>query len=160
MNGVIGIEYGEGFSRSTSASGTSMPNGQASLSNSTAQSVGGYNYGSRSWAWLAQAQYSYKGRYIVSASVRYDETSRFAPKARGGYFPGASAAWLINKEDWMQHQSTVSLLKLRAGFGKTGNDAIENFLWQDIYSLTSQYQNVVAAILERQQNPNLGWEEA
>ena len=160
VNGVIGWEYGEGFSRSSSASGTSMPNGQASLSNSIAQSVGGYNYASRSWAWLAQAQYSYKGRYIASASVRYDETSRFAPKARGGYFPGASAAWIVNKESWMQGVSAFDLLKVRAGYGKTGNDAIENFLWQDIYSLTSQYQNITAAILERQQNPNLGWEEA
>ena len=160
VNGVIGWEYGEGFSRSTSATGTSMPNGQASLSNSTAQSVGGYNYGSRSWAWLAQAQYSYKGRYIASASVRYDETSRFAPLSRGGYFPGASAAWIVNKEDWMSGVSAFDLLKVRAGYGKTGNDAIEDFLWQDIYSLSSQYQNVIAAILERQQNPNLGWEEA
>ena len=160
VNGVVGWEYGEGFSRSTSATGVGMPNGQASLSNATAQSVGGYNYGSRSWAWLAQAQYSYKGKYIASASVRYDETSRFAPKARGGYFPGASAAWIVNKEDWMQGVSAFDLLKVRAGYGKTGNDAIENFLWQDIYSLTSQYQNVIAAILERQQNPNLGWEEA
>ena len=160
VNGVIGIEYGEGFSRSFNASATDMPNGQASLSNGIAQAVGGYNYASRSWAWLAQAQYSYKGRYIASASVRYDETSRFAPKARGGYFPGVSAAWIINKEDWMQGQSVMSLLKLRAGYGKTGNDSIENFLWQDIYSLSSQYQNVTAAILERQQNPNLGWEEA
>ena len=160
VNGVIGLEYGEGFSRSFNASATDMPNGQASLSNGIAQAVGGYNYASRSWAWLAQAQYSYKGRYIVSASVRYDETSRFAPKARGGYFPGASAAWLINKEDWMQGVSAINLLKLRAGYGKTGNDAIENFLWQDVYSLSSQYQNITAAILERQQNPNLGWEEA
>ena len=160
VNGVIGWEYGEGFSRSFNASATDMPNGQASLSNGIAQAVGGYNYASRSWAWLAQAQYSYKGKYIASASVRYDETSRFAPKARGGYFPGASAAWIINKEDWMAGVGAIDLLKVRAGYGKTGNDAIENFLWQDIYSLTSQYQNVTAAILMRQQNPNLGWEEA
>ena len=160
INGVIGIEYGEGFSRSFNASATDMPNGQASLSNGIAQAVGGYNYASRSWAWLAQAQYSYQGKYIASASVRYDETSRFAPKARGGYFPGASAAWIVNKEDFMQGISQVDLLKVRFGYGKTGNDAIENFLWQDIYSLTSQYQNVTAAILMRQQNPNLGWEEA
>ena len=96
----------------------------------------------------------------MTGSIRYDETSRFAPKARGGYFPGASAAWIINKEDWMQGVSAVNLLKLRAGYGKTGNDAIQNFLWQDVYSLSSQYQNITAAILERQQNPNLGWEEA
>lgn len=60
----------------------------------------------------------------------------------------------------MQGVSAVNLLKLRAGYGKTGNDAIQNFLWQDVYSLSSQYQNITAAILERQQNPNLGWEEA
>lgn len=160
VNGVVGVEYGEGFSRTASASGVNMPSGQASLSTSTMQSVGGYNYRSRSWAWLAQAQYSYKGRYIATASVRYDETSRFAPKARGGYFPGVSAAWLITQEDWMKNQNVLSLLKLRAGYGKTGNDSIENFLWQDIYSLSAQYQNVVAAIAERQKNPNLGWEEA
>ena len=160
VNGVVGIEYGEGFSRSTSASGTDMPAGQASLSNAVMQSVGGYNYKSRSWAWLAQAQYSYKGKYIVTGSIRYDETSRFAPKARGGYFPGVSAAWLIDKEDWMQNQSVFSLLKLRAGYGKTGNDAIANFLYQDTYSMSVTYQDVVAAVLQRQANPNLGWEEA
>jgi len=160
VNGVLGIEYGEGYNRNFSASGNDMPNGQASLSNATMSGVSGYNYRTRSWAWLAQAQYSYKGRYIVTGSVRYDETSRFAPNARGGYFPGASAAWLINEEDWMKGQNVVSLLKLRAGYGKTGNDSIENFLYQDIYSLSSKYQNIVAAIAERQLNPNLGWEEA
>ena len=160
VNGVLGLEYGEGFNRNFSASGIDMPAGQASLSNSVMSGVGGYNYGSRSWAWLAQAQYSYKGKYVVTGSVRYDETSRFAPKARGGYFPGASAAWLINEEDWMKGQNVFSLLKLRAGYGKTGNDSIENFLYQDIYSLSVKYQNIVAAMAERQANPNLGWEEA
>ena len=160
VNGVLGIEYGEGYNRNFSADGMDMPEGQASLSNAVMSGVGGYNYRSRSWAWLAQAQYSYKGRYVVTGSVRYDETSRFAPNARGGYFPGASAAWLINEEDWMKGQNVFSLLKLRAGYGKTGNDSIENFLYQGIYSLSVKYQDVVAAIAERQENPDLGWEEA
>ena len=160
VNGVLGIEYGEGYNRNFSADGANMPEGQASLSNSVMSGVSGYNYRSRAWAWLAQAQYSYKGKYVVTGSVRYDETSRFAPEARGGYFPGASAAWLINEEDWMKGQNVVSLLKLRAGYGKTGNDAIEDFLYQDVYSLSVKYQEVVAAIAERKYNPNLGWEEA
>ena len=160
VNGIIGLEYGEGFSRNFSASGSKMPEGQASLSASTMSGVSGYNYGSRAWAWLAQAQYSYMGKYIVTGSIRYDETSRFAPKARGGYFPGASAAWLITEEDWMKGQSAVSLLKLRAGYGKTGNDAIEDFLYQDVYALGIKYQDVVSAIAERKLNENLGWEEA
>ena len=160
VNGVIGWEYGEGFTRTSEAVGINMPAGQTALSNAIAQAIGGYNYRTRSWAWLAQAQYSYKGKYVVTGSIRYDETSRFAPNARGGYFPGASAAWLINEEDWMKGQNVFSLLKLRAGYGKTGNDSISNFLYQDMYSLSIQYQEVVAALLERQQNPNLGWEEA
>ena len=160
VNGVIGIEYGEGFSRSASVAGIGMPAGQASVSNSVVNGGSGYNYRSRSWAWLAQAQYSYKGKYVVTGSIRYDETSRFAPKARGGYFPGASAAWLINEEEWMKNQNVVSLLKIRAGYGKTGNDSIENFLYQDIYGLSLKYQDIVAAMIERQANPNLGWEEA
>lgn len=60
----------------------------------------------------------------------------------------------------MQGQNVFSLLKLRAGYGKTGNDSIEDFLWQDIYKPSAKYQGIVAAIIERQQNPNLGWEEA
>jgi len=160
VNGVVGIEYGEGFSRATSVAGTGMPAGQAAVGNAIVNEGGGYNYRSRSWAWLAQAQYSYKGKYIVTGSIRYDETSRFAPKARGGYFPGVSAAWLIDKEPWMEGQSIFSLLKLRAGYGKTGNDTIENFLYQDTYSLSVKYQDVVAAMVTRQANPNLGWEEA
>lgn len=160
VNGVLGIEYGEGYNRNFSADGMDMPEGQASLSNAVMSGVGGYNYRTRSWAWLAQAQYSYKGRYVVTGSVRYDETSRFAPQARGGYFPGASAAWLINEEDWMKDQNVVSLLKIRAGYGKTGNDSISNFLYQDVYSLSVKYQEIVAAVAQRQMNPNLGWEEA
>ena len=160
VNGVVGIEYGEGFSRSAGVSGIGMPAGQAAVSNSVVNGGSGYNYRSRSWAWLAQAQYSYKGRYVITGSVRYDETSRFAPKTRGGYFPGASAAWLINEEDWMKNQNVVSLLKIRAGYGKTGNDSIEEFLYQDIYGLGLKYQDIVAAMIERQANPNLGWEEA
>ena len=160
INGVVGIEYGEGSYRELSASGYMMPDGMTSLSTTVPLTNGGYDYKTRAWAWLAQAQYSYKGRYIATASVRYDETSRFAPKARGGYFPGVSAAWLIDKESWMQSQNVFSLLKLRAGYGKTGNDAIANFLYQDVYRLSAKYEGIVSAVLERQANPNLGWEEA
>lgn len=160
INGVVGLEYGESYNRTGGAKGVSMPAGQTALSNAVMNGIEGYEYKSRSWAALAQAQYSYKGKYIATASIRYDETSRFAPKARGGFFPGVSGAWIISSEDFMSSQSLFNLLKLRAGYGKTGNDNIEDFLYQDIYSLTAQYENIVAAVMERQANPNLGWEEA
>ena len=160
IDGIVGWEYGSGFSQQMWASGTDMPNGQASLSNAVMQEIGGYNHPSTSWAWLAQAQYSYQGKYVATASVRYDEIYKFAPKARGGYFPGISAAWLVSKEDFMLGNDAITFLKVRGGYGKTGNDNIDAFLYQDTYSLSAKYEDIVAAVLERQANPNLGWEEA
>ena len=60
----------------------------------------------------------------------------------------------------MQNQSALTFLKLRAGYGKTGNDNISAFRYQDMYALDAKYEDVVAAVLQRQANPNLGWEEA
>ncbi len=160
IDGIVGWEFGKGFSKQMSAAGSDLPNGQSSLSTAIMNSIGGYQYESTSWAWLAQAQYSYQGKYVATASVRYDEISKFAPKARGGYFPGISGAWIVSKEDFMYGNDNITFLKLRAGYGKTGNDNIEAFLYQDSYSLSSKYEDIVAATLDRQANPNLGWEEA
>ena len=121
--------------------------------------VSGRDYHSRSWAWLAQAQYSFMGKYILTASIRYDESYKFGPNNRGGYFPGASAAWIISNENFMKN-SPITFLKLRAGYGKTGNDNIPAFSYQDTFSLSGQYNGSKTAILERMANPNLGWEEA
>ena len=161
VNGTVGWEYGEGYSRSMAASGTNFPIGQRSLSNTVMSGVSGSDYNSRSWAWLAQAQMSYLGKYILTASIRYDESYKFGPLNRGGYFPGLSAAYIVTKEDFMKDmKDDVTFLKVRAGYGKTGNDNIPAFQYQDTFSLSGQYNKVKTAILERMANPNLGWEEA
>lgn len=161
VSAILGWEYGGGHTRQGNASGEGMPNGQTSLSTcSTILNVEGFEYSTRSWAWLAQAQWAYQGKYVVTASIRYDETSRFAPKARGGYFPGVSGAWIISQENFMKNVDAFKMLKLRAGYGKTGNNNIEEFLYQDLYLLSKTYGSNVAAIMDRQSNPNLGWEEA
>lgn len=160
LSGVLGWELGGGRQYYIGAKGVDMPAGQTALSNCTMESIEGYDYGTLAWAMLAQIQYSYKGKYIATASIRYDETSRFAPKARGGYFPGISAAWVASKESFMEDFDFFKLLKVRAGYGKTGNDNIEQFLWQDTYELSNKYELKPAAVLVRNSNPNLGWEEA
>jgi TonB-linked SusC/RagA family outer membrane protein len=142
------------------AAGINFPIGQRSLSNSIMNAISGKDAQSRSWAWLAQAQYSYLGKYVATASIRYDESYKFGPLNRGGYFPGVSAAWIISKEDFMQGNNAISFLKLRGGYGKTGNDNIPAFQYQDTFSLSGQYNKVKTAILERMANPSLGWEEA
>jgi len=160
VNAVLGWEYSDGYSRSFYASGDQFPAGQRSLSNTIMKEIGGSDYHSRAWALLGQAQYSYMGKYILTASIRYDESYKFGPLNRGGFFPGVSGAWVISNENFLKNSKAVTFLKLRAGFGKTGNDNIRPFQYQDTFSLTSKYNNVVAAFLQRQANFSLGWEEA
>ena len=160
VNAIVGWEYSEGYSRTLSAKGDQMPAGQRSLSNTIMLGISGRDYNTRAWALLSQAQYSYLGKYILTASLRYDESYKFGPDNRGGFFPGVSAAWVMSNENFLKNQDFLTFLKMRAGFGKTGNDAIDPFQYQDTFSLTAQYYGVVAAFLERQANYSLGWEEA
>ena len=160
VNAIIGWEYSEGYSRSMGVSGNSMPAGQRAISNTVNWIGTGSDYHTRTWALLSQAQYSYLGKYIVTASIRYDQSYKFGPLNRGGFFPGVSGAWVISNENFMKNQSVVDFLKLRAGFGMTGNDNIPTFQYQDTFSLSANYNNVVAAFLERQANYKLGWEQA
>lgn len=160
LNAVVGWEYGEGYSRELYAEGDQMPAGQRSLSNTIMKSIGGRDYNTRTWALLSQAQYSLLGKYIFTASLRYDESYKFGPLNRGGYFPGFSGAWIISNEDFMKNCNAFSFLKLRAGYGKTGNDNIPAFKYQDIFDLSAQYNNIVAAFIKQQANNTLGWEEA
>lgn len=72
-------------------------------------------------SWLVRAQYSYKGRYMLSASLRGDGSSRFAPDTRWGYFPAASIGWRISDENFMRNAKWLNDMKLRVSVGQTGN---------------------------------------
>lgn len=87
-------------------------------------------------SFFARAFYSYKEKYMITATVRADASSVFSPKHKWGYFPSFSAAWNMKKEPWMEHHYNVSMLKVRAGWGIVGNDRITNFLSMDIYDNT------------------------
>ena len=160
VNTILGWEYGEGYSRGLGASGNKMPAGQRALNNTIMTGVSGSDYHTRTWAVLGQAQYSYLGKYIATASIRYDQSYKFGPLSRGGFFPGISGAWVASNEDFLKGNNFITFLKVRAGYGKTGNDNIPAFQYQDTFSLSAQYNNVVAAFVERQANYSLGWEEA
>ena len=160
VSAIVGWEYGEGYSRGMAASGNAMPEGQRALSNAIMTGISGSDYHTRTWALLSQAQYSYLGKYIFTGSLRYDESYKFGPNKRGGFFPGVSGAWIVSNEDFMKNYGQISFLKVRAGYGKTGNDNIPAFQYQDTFSLSAQYNNVISAFVERQANYDLSWEEA
>mgnify|MGYP002126440658 CR=1 FL=1 len=64
--------------------------------------------------------YTYNDKYVVNATLRYDGSSRFSENTRWGLFPSVSAAWIISKEGFMKNITWLNLLKLRAGYGVTG----------------------------------------
>ncbi len=162
LSSIVGYEVGWGYYDGMGAGGIDMPIGMKALNSvgATGMSVWGSDSPSAAWAVLAQAQYSYNEKYIVTASLRYDRTYKFAPKARGGFFPGVSAAWIISKEPFMQNVKFFDLLKLRAGYGVTGNSDIQAFLYQDSFATSNTYNDKVVAVAERMPNDHLGWESA
>lgn len=81
-------------------------------------------------SYLARVQYSYEGRYMLSAAIRADGSSRFGKNNRWGYFPSASAAWRISDEDFFKNVKALSFIndmKIRASYGVTGNFQIGNY---------------------------------
>jgi TonB-linked SusC/RagA family outer membrane protein len=76
---------------------------------------------------LARINYDYVNKYLLTASIRRDGSSRFGAANKWGYFPSFSLGWKISEEPFMQRLSAISSLKLRAGWGQTGNQEIGNY---------------------------------
>jgi TonB-linked SusC/RagA family outer membrane protein len=86
---------------------------------------------------LSRVQYSYKSKYLLSAAIRTDGSSRFGPDTKYGYFPSASAGWNIDREDFMKNQVVISSFKLRGSYGVTGNFQIGNYAYLSTLSASN-----------------------
>ena len=112
-------------------------------------------------SFFARGNYSYKDRYLFTATIRADGSTVFSKNNKWGYFPSFSAAWRISEEPFMKNQDVVSNLKLRAGWGMVGNDRITNYLSLTLYSQGKYgYGNNLITVLSPKQLPNedLKWE--
>lgn len=115
-------------------------------------------------SWLLRAQYSWKGRYMASASLRGDASSRFAPQSRWGYFPAASVGWRISEEQFMADIPQITDMKVRASVGQTGNAQIGTSEYLALYGMSQTYLGQ-GVQLENQVYPNqianndLHWEK-
>lgn len=119
-------------------------------------------------SYLARVQYNYKGKYMLSAAIRADGSSRFGKNNRWGYFPSASAAWRISGEPFFQNAealSWISDLKIRASYGQTGNFQIGNYrhlatMSGDDYILGTGSGSLVSGYKPSDvENPDLTWEK-
>lgn len=88
-------------------------------------------------SFYGRINYSLLDRYLITATVRTDGSSRFAPEYRWGIFPSVALAWKIKEESFLKEVDAVSDLKLRLGYGMTGQqDGIANYSYQPVYSLS------------------------
>ena len=141
INAMVGTSYQEYKKESVSASGS----GRASeltteLDNATkATDVGGNSLRWALMSYMARLHYSYDDRYLVTATFRADGSSKFGKDNRFGYFPSFAAAWNIGNESFMQSVKPISQLKLRAGYGQTGNQNIGAYAFADKLSVNGVY---------------------
>jgi len=116
-------------------------------------------------SWFGRANYSFADKYMLTASVRADGSSRFGEDNRWGIFPSFSGAWRMSEESFMDGTDWLSDLRLRASWGKNGNQAFGNYLFYKTYSFgetTAQTQfgdGFVSTVRPNAVDPNLKWEE-
>ncbi len=160
LSGLLGFSYMEVKNKSLSASAYGASSdaihtlNAAPIPSSASSSI----TKERLIGMFAQLQYNYKNKYIVSASVRRDGSSRFGANHRWAYFPGASVGWVASEEKFLKGNNTLSFLKLRASIGQTGNNAVGLYEAQGVYSADYQFNFNAGVVNTDMPNPNLTWE--
>ena len=173
LNAVVGTGYYVTTSRSHNVMGYNFPtdvyenNNIGSTSDLERTNLGSWKTWRNKLSFFGRLNYTFKNRYILGVTLRNDGSSVFADNHKWGWFPGASAAWIISEEKFMKDFDVLSFLKLRAGYGTSGNESI---LTGGTYPLTT-YGNAWSGdyyyfggvyhkgIIQKEQgNPDLKWE--
>lgn len=108
-------------------------------------------------SYFLRTNFSITDKYLFSLSGRYDGSSRFGKDNRFGFFPAASAAWIITNEDFLKDNDILSFLKIRGSWGLTGNAEIGNFSSRGLYS-ASNYAGYSGLVPVSIPSPDLKWE--
>jgi len=115
-------------------------------------------------SFFSRLTYNYRSKYLMTANLRYDGSSKLAPGNQWGFFPSISGAWRISSEPFMKDLDFISDLKIRGGWGKNGNqEGIGDYAWQALYAFSRRsatsplsgpgiYQSTI-------ENKSLKWEE-
>ena len=170
VQGILGYTFQETNSRSASmenygfdfdqfetnniGAGAALQEGLASMSS--------FRSMSRYIAFFGRLMYNYDEKYLASVSLRRDGSSKFGSDNKWGWFPAVSLGWRLNKESWFEDAANLSDLKLRAGFGVTGNQDFSSYkslLLMDPFSYYYYDGKWVTSYAPASNpNPNLAWE--
>ena len=123
--------------------------------------VGGSTSSWSMFSYMGRVNYSYADKYLITATLRQDGSSRFGEKNKYGLFPSASLAWRISEEDFFKNINFINNMKLRAGYGATGNQNIGNYSFASSlntikYNFNNQLVSAVVPVV--MPNPSVQWE--
>lgn len=162
------VRKGQGTNVSASKQGLLYDDAEyayiANAKNQGSDSAGGGVWENAFLSYFGRLNYDYDNRYIFTGTFRADGSYRFGPNNRFGYFPSASIGWNISNEEFLLYHPWINSLKLRASWGQTGNDALDN--WQYVSTIStwgkSYYfgddEQYIGAAPGRTANPDLKWE--
>ena len=168
INVIAVYEQQSQVTRQENSSGNQASNDLRTLNNATnifAQTLIGQN---TLLSYLGRVNYDFKGKYLLSAAIRRDGLSVWAPGKKWATFPSGSIGWRVDQEDFMQGQSKISELKLRAGYGITGLNGLVlgNTPWLVSVNSNSAYYpfggsatSGPASSIQRLGNQDLEWEK-
>ncbi|MFC6997329.1 TonB-dependent receptor [Rufibacter roseus] len=131
---------------------------------STNQVVRGQSTKDRLLSYFGRVNYAFRDKYLLEITSRYDGSSRFAPANRWSYFPAISTGWNIHQENFLQNIHQINLLKLRASWGKMGNQSVPLYSYLSTVNTGSSYQyafgNTIqpGAAITNYNDPDISWE--
>ncbi|PWN07975.1 SusC/RagA family TonB-linked outer membrane protein [Rhodohalobacter mucosus] len=159
LTAVAGMSYQNSDRYLTFVSGTNFPTDSFRKLASAAEITGGSSSLTtfRFLSYFSRGNYTFKDRYLFSASARVDGSSRFGENSRYGFFPAFSAGWILTREDFLNDIGFLTFLKLRASYGITGNANIGNFPSLGLYA-GSGYAGTSGLVPSQTPNPDLQWE--
>lgn len=163
VSGTLGVSYNFDRVDNMSASGSGAPSDLIPTLNATADTTQRASNTIAREAMLsvfARANYAYDGKYLVSASVRADGSSKFSDNHRWGIFPGASIGWNMHKEKFFSPaKSVMNRAKIRASWGRAGNNNLSLANSQGLYGITgTTYMGNVGVLNTSLKNADLVWE--
>lgn len=162
VNALVGGEYRQEVFETVSATGQGFPNGLFRTLAAAARPItttGSYT----TWriaSVFGSVNYGYKDKVLGTATLRYDGSSRFGSNNRYGLFPAVSVGYRLSEESFLKKYSWLSELKLFAGYGKAGNNSIDNFASRALFGLGGQYIDLPGIRPSQLGNANLSWEVA
>ncbi|MGK6349955.1 SusC/RagA family TonB-linked outer membrane protein [Parapedobacter sp. DT-150] len=171
INAVVGYSYqdfnGQGFNANNSdfpvdgleehsmGNGTFLPDGRAGMGSWKNPSV-------KLAAFFGRLNYSFMDRYLLTATIRREGSSKFAPENRWGTFPGVSLGWRVSEEAFLKNSPILNDLKIRGGYGETGNEGFGSEVAFRMYSPDTWWlandQWIRTFGVRHNQNADIKWE--